>query len=255
MTNEDYFRYASEYREWLYASEGIHTSTLRTDEARAMFSDFVRAWNKGRLSARYYSGIEPTSVASSSRTEHRWAFSGVDANRLALIRNEVNRATSAGKSTIVASREDDDFVDDFGPMAAAPSLLPAPTLSRADYDRERAERDHERLTKERKDWRKQNRALEEELAPKASGRDRIYEKRREENHARRSYQEQRHEDATIDPFDERDPTRDYVAAQQAAAERRRSAKATAADERLAAARAKEEATMAQLREMARKAGY
>jgi hypothetical protein len=254
LTPEDYFRYASEYREWLFATQGIHSSTLRTDDARAMFTDFVSAWNKGKLAARYYAGIEPTSVSSSSRTDHRWSFSGIDSSRLASIKDEVNRATSAGKSTSITSHEEDDFLDDFGPVGPK-SHLPPPTLSRADYDREKAERDRETLQRDRKDWRRQNRDLEEELAPKATGRDRIYEKRREQSQDRRAYQQSRHEEPTIDPFDDRDPAKEHMAAQEAANERRRQAKMSVAEERLAAARAKEEATMNQLRTMARNAGY
>jgi hypothetical protein len=253
---EDYFRYASEYREWLLSSKGIHTSTLKTDEARAMFSDFVHAWNKGKLSARYYAGIEPTSVASSSRTEHRWSFKGIDSGHLASIRNEVNRATSAGKSTIVSGHEEDDLLEEFGPSS---SSLPPPMLSSRDWqrDREQREREEDHLRKERREFRKSERDVEEELAPRATGRDRIYEKRREENHERKSYRAQRNEDATIDPYDDSASKSviDHTRSQEAIIERRKAERAAATSERVAVAQAKEDKVMAQLREMARNAGH
>lgn len=229
-----------------------------------MFGDFARAWNKGKLSARYYSGIEPTSIASSSRTDHKWSFSGVDSGQLHTIRNEVNRATTAGKSSTVTDYSE-DLLEPFGPSAAPKSLLPPPTLSRPtsssnrDWasEREDRERQYDREKKERRDYRRTLRDAEEDVAPRATGRDRIYEKRREENSARRAHESERHGDRTIDPYDDSE-TRSILAreaAQHAFAAKKRAEKDSALAERRSAAQAKEDATMAALRQMARDAGH
>lgn len=264
MTFDDYFRYSSEYREWLWSRKGIHTGSLTTDAAREMFRDFVRAWNKGRLSARYYAGIEPTSVASSSRTDYRWKFSDVDSRQLDSIRNDVNRATSAGKSTSIAGLEEDLELPPYGSTSVGPSL-PAPTFSRPnpssiidrEREREEREREYDRERKERREYRRTQREIEEELAPRATGRDRVYEKRREENSARRAHQASRHEDPTIDPYDdsERSATMEHLRKQELAQERRRAERDAMVSDKVAAAQAKEDKTMAHLRELARGAGH
>ena len=262
MSNDDYFRYATEYREWLWTRKGIHTSDLSTDAAREMFSDFVRVWNKGKLSSRYYAGIEPTSVSSSSRTDYRWSFTGVDTSHLDAIRNDVNRATSAGKSTYISDTVEDELFDPYGPSApksqGSSSSRPNPS-SIIDREREREdrERQYERERKERRDYRKTVRESEEDMAPRATGKDRIYEKRREENYARRSHQASKYDDPTIDPYDdsERTAALEHQRRQEKAVERRRDERAAAMSDKVAAAQAKEDQTMAHLRELARNAGH
>jgi len=231
-----------------------------------MFGDFASAWNKGKLSARYYAGIEPTSVASSSRTDHRWSFTGIDSGQLSTIRNEVNRATTAGKSSIVVDHSDDDLLEPFGPSATPKSLLPPPTLSKPtnssrsrDWpaEREDREREYDREKKSRRDYHRTLRDAEEDMAPRASGRDRVYEKKREGNYVRRTYESERHDDRAVDPYDDSETkaTLSHEAHQQAIAAKRRAEKDSALSERRTAAQAKEDATMATLRQMARDAGH
>lgn len=265
MTTDDFFRYATECREWLWSRKGIHTSSLTTDAARDMFSDFVVAWNKGKLSSRYYAGIEPTSVASSSRTDYKWSFSGVDSRQLDSIRNTVNRATSAGRSTSIDDNLDDELLDAYGPVPGAPAKIVGTAALRPnpsdiiDREREREQRDleYQREKKDRHDYRRSQRDSERDLAPRATGRERIQEKRREENSARRSHEASRREDFAIDPYDdsERQSTMDHHRRQERAEERRREERAAVISDKAIAARSKEDQTMAQLRELARNAGH
>lgn len=263
LTKDDYFRYASEYREWMLSSKGIHTSALNTDKARAMFSSFVKAWNKGKLNARYYDGIEPTSISSTSRSDHRWSFAGVDPQHLASIRNEVNRATSAGKSSSVSdggAREmDDDYMAPYAGHASSSSASVGPSMPPMAHgaSREDKEREYERLKRERKDFRRDQKSREEELAPRASGRERVLEKRKEENYSRRTHEAQRYGDVDVDPFDEsaHQSITSHVRAQEAAVERRRQEKSSAISERVAVAQAKEDQVMERLRELARNSGH
>ncbi len=46
---------------------------LTTERARELFSDFVGLWNGRRLPAKYYRGIEGTTMR---RTQHSWAVRG-----------------------------------------------------------------------------------------------------------------------------------------------------------------------------------
>lgn len=265
MTTDDYFRYATEYREWLWSRKGIHTGSLSTDAARDMFSDFVRVWNKGKLSSRYYHGIEPTSVSSSSRTDYRWSFTGIDAKQLDSIRNDVNRATSAGRSTYVSDVNEDELIDSYAastsekPKSSASSSSRPNPSSIIDREREREERDleYQKEKKDRRDHRRSVKDNEEDLAPRATGKDRIIEKRREENASRRAHQASRYDEPTIDPYDdsERASAMDQMQRQARAEERRRDERASIISDRAAVARTKEEQTMAQLRELARNAGH
>ena len=46
---------------------------LTTERARELFTDFVGLWNGRRLPAKYYRGIEGTTMR---RTQHSWAVRG-----------------------------------------------------------------------------------------------------------------------------------------------------------------------------------
>lgn len=48
-------------------------SEQSTEENRAMFEEFVAAWNGGRLPARYYKGEVG---GGAQRTSHQWGIKG-----------------------------------------------------------------------------------------------------------------------------------------------------------------------------------
>ncbi|KAL4200932.1 hypothetical protein AMTRI_Chr02g256090 [Amborella trichopoda] len=67
LSDNDYFSKNNEFATWLKEERGVFFSDLSSEEARKLFSGFVKVWNKQRLPARYYEGI-----ASGPRTAHNW---------------------------------------------------------------------------------------------------------------------------------------------------------------------------------------
>ena len=71
ISREDYYRKATEYREWLRKSKGIYFEDLSSEEAKDRFDSFVKRWNKGKLKDVYYNG-EIRAKDSTRRTRHVW---------------------------------------------------------------------------------------------------------------------------------------------------------------------------------------
>ncbi|TKY49408.1 E3 ubiquitin-protein ligase BRE1A [Spatholobus suberectus] len=67
LSNDDYFAKNNEFATWLKEEKNVFFSDLLSESARELFSDFVKAWNKGKLDSHYYEGI-----ASGPRTSHNW---------------------------------------------------------------------------------------------------------------------------------------------------------------------------------------
>ncbi|XP_054817232.1 style cell-cycle inhibitor 1-B [Prosopis cineraria] len=71
LSKDDYFSKNNEFATWLKEEKSMFFSDLSSESAREMFSDFVKAWNRGKLESRYYEGI-----ASGPRTAHNWKIKG-----------------------------------------------------------------------------------------------------------------------------------------------------------------------------------
>ncbi|KAH1210957.1 Style cell-cycle inhibitor 1-A [Glycine max] len=67
LSNDDYFAKNNEFATWLKEEKNVFFSDLLAESARLLFSDFVKAWNKGKLDSNYYEGI-----ATGPRTSHNW---------------------------------------------------------------------------------------------------------------------------------------------------------------------------------------
>ncbi|XP_020203381.1 style cell-cycle inhibitor 1-A [Cajanus cajan] len=67
LSKDDYFAKNNEFATWLKEEKSVFFSDLSSESAHEMFSDFVKAWNKGKLDLHYYEGI-----ASGPRTSHNW---------------------------------------------------------------------------------------------------------------------------------------------------------------------------------------
>ncbi|XP_061358424.1 style cell-cycle inhibitor 1-A [Gastrolobium bilobum] len=67
LSNDDYFAKNNEFATWLKEEKNVFFSDLLSESARELFSDFVKAWNRGKLESQYYEGI-----ASGPRTSHNW---------------------------------------------------------------------------------------------------------------------------------------------------------------------------------------
>ncbi|XP_020586355.1 protein PXR1 [Phalaenopsis equestris] len=66
ISDQDYFSKNNEFSTWL-KERGIYFSDLSSEEARDLFSSFIKAWNKQKLQPWYYDGI-----ASAPRTAYDW---------------------------------------------------------------------------------------------------------------------------------------------------------------------------------------
>ncbi|KAF7822476.1 style cell-cycle inhibitor 1-A [Senna tora] len=71
LSKDDYFSKNNEFATWLKEEKNVFFSELSSESARELFSDFVKAWNRGKLESRYYEGI-----ASGPRTAHNWRIKG-----------------------------------------------------------------------------------------------------------------------------------------------------------------------------------
>ncbi|XP_017418955.1 style cell-cycle inhibitor 1-B [Vigna angularis] len=67
LSKDDYFAKNNEFAAWLKEEKNVFFSDLLSESAHELFTDFVKAWNKGKLDSHYYEGI-----ASGPRTSHNW---------------------------------------------------------------------------------------------------------------------------------------------------------------------------------------
>lgn len=99
LTEDDYFRRNAEFRRWLRKEKGRYFEDLDGDRAREYFSRFIRAWNEGDLSDRYYSGMRTTQTSSGKDTRYKWGFvDRLDQRELEGIRKSVDDATYGASS-------------------------------------------------------------------------------------------------------------------------------------------------------------
>ena len=76
ITAEDYFLKHEEYLVWLKAKKDVAFESLSSEENRKIFgSEFVKAFNKGKLPSMYYDGIPPEILKSiGGKSTHKWSF-------------------------------------------------------------------------------------------------------------------------------------------------------------------------------------
>ncbi|KAK4753109.1 hypothetical protein SAY87_021907 [Trapa incisa] len=67
LSSEDYFLKNNEFATWLKEEKDVFFSDLSSESSRALFKNFVKAWNSGNLEPRYYEGI-----TSGPRSAHNW---------------------------------------------------------------------------------------------------------------------------------------------------------------------------------------
>ncbi|VFQ61150.1 unnamed protein product [Cuscuta campestris] len=67
LSKDDYFSKNNEFASWLKEKKNMFFSDLSSEVAHGLFSDFVKAWNKGKLASEYYEGI-----STGPRSSHNW---------------------------------------------------------------------------------------------------------------------------------------------------------------------------------------
>ena len=73
LTGDDYFAKAGEFAAWADEARRLAVADLATGDARALFLEFVAAWNARALPARFYDG---RAAAPTRRTAHNWGILG-----------------------------------------------------------------------------------------------------------------------------------------------------------------------------------
>ncbi|KAJ1660944.1 hypothetical protein IWQ61_000205 [Dispira simplex] len=74
LTENDYYAKNPEFRRWLHRKKHMYFDELSSKENRRYFAKFVKAWNRGELSERYYRGIRSSELTSKVKTRHQWDF-------------------------------------------------------------------------------------------------------------------------------------------------------------------------------------
>ncbi|EPQ30702.1 uncharacterized protein PFL1_01603 [Pseudozyma flocculosa PF-1] len=250
LTNDDYFQKAAEFKVWLSESKGRYLDEISSKEARRYFDKFVDRWNSGRLSDDFYLGkVRSAAAPSSTQTRHKWNFASkssytqAEQDALASIRDTVDTMTNAETRGAKEAREAE--------RKASKGSGCREAVEEAKQREEAAKR--RRVNRDARD-------LAEELAPRATGRDALIEKRRERNAANRDFANRKDDDglelddATLMGGD------DYGAALQGksggtsrreqARQERRQERQAEMTERVAAMRSKEQDTMAMFKQLA-----
>ncbi|GAA5905647.1 hypothetical protein JCM8208_005794 [Rhodotorula glutinis] len=285
LSDDDYFLKATELKLWLYEDRSKKLDSLKTEDARRYFRKFVRAWNSGRLDAKYYAGIAPGSLPSSISTSHSWSFkkaSQADLDAAATIRRSVdgtktrsyNPTASAPGPALPPPSTSSRAVagpsrgPQLGPAMPASSAVERLQMERDARDSTRSAEREAYAAERRRDAREGRHAERDE---RATGRDRLVEKRREGNASRREFEQSREGGGMMD-FDEdalmsgstgarggpagpgsfEDAVKARERAQSRREERRFGGEKKRAEmtDRLSAHRQKEDATMAMFKQLA-----
>lgn len=236
LRQDDYFMRSAEFRTWLGESKGKYLDEVSSKDARRYFDRFARRWNEGRLADEYYEGKVRSATAtagSASQTRHRWAFtskatySTAEQEQLAMIRDNVDTLTNGESRGAIEARDAERFARsarnapsgnaDMDPAEerqrdsgwnsrARPEPPSAPRRSYAETQLEREDRqelDRVAQSEARRRARQERADQEESLHGRATGRDRILEKKRERNAINRDFANRRQADDGID-MDDRD---------------------------------------------------
>ncbi|WVO13831.1 hypothetical protein L204_101454 [Cryptococcus depauperatus] len=190
ISEDDYFLKSSEFKSWLKEERGKYLDEMSSESAHKYFRKFVRRWNDGELPRKHYN--PPKILPASSHTGYQWSFAERgDLPLLASVREEVNRMTHSGVSSIGSRRGNDEVGSSVGPMfpssSSARSLGPSlPTASDRQYAHEASQdaRKHERQSAYREDAKRAN-----EIVPKNDGKEGRMEEKRAKNAENRAYRD------------------------------------------------------------------
>ncbi|XP_038059539.1 uncharacterized protein LOC119730624 [Patiria miniata] len=212
ISRDDFYHKSTEFRLWLVEEKGKYFDQLSGSKAKSYFKRFVKKWNSGKLSKKFYRGIDHED-ARTSLTKYKWKFAELHTppKKLDIAKYSDRHNTARGgehmtpvadglmkpktfstfgKSSSSGSQEDDCGTS-IGPSRPVQGparpvqgptrpiqgpMLPGSTLSQAEHE-DRQEQSAQQLRKERKDFRKHNQMVMEELVPKATGHEARIEKR------------------------------------------------------------------------------
>eukprot|EP00045_Choanoeca_perplexa_P004187 m.36037 g.36037 ORF g.36037 m.36037 type:complete len:285 (-) comp12441_c0_seq5:34-888(-) len=251
IDEDDFFRLNPEFRHWL-KKKHKNFDDYDSREQRHKFRKFVRYWNNGELSDRYYSGKYSKPLAAAARSEHKW---NVSTDRLALFTiHHLGRVQFADSITgderqqLAAVKQDNDV--DIGP--ALPERLQARKARQGPATPHPADLAEYRRTvdkHDRKTFRKRQKEDLEELVPRETGREAQLAKKRAARAARRERDvSPETDDKTL--MGSGGDFQSVLRYRRAQKDARVEEKRAKANEKLSAFREKEAGKMAELRAMA-----
>ncbi|XP_033635657.1 corepressor interacting with RBPJ 1-like [Asterias rubens] len=204
ISKDDFYHKSTEFRLWLVEEKGKYFDQLTGAKAKNYFKKFVKRWNAGKLSKKFYRGIDHED-ARASLTKYKWKFAerhtptNIKKLDIASYDNRHNTTLSGdhmtpvadglmkpktfstfGKSTASGSRDDSDQIGPSrpvqGPSRPVQGPMRPPSSSQAEYEITQEQRTKQ-LRKERKQFREHDKMVMEELAPRATGHEAKIEKR------------------------------------------------------------------------------
>lgn len=106
LTSDDYYNRHAEFSYWLRKKKGVYFDSLKAEDTRPAFDKFVKKWNAGDLSAKYYdaggSGGSKEEEAK-TRTMYKWKFASKlgksDQKAQESLRSEVSSAKTVDMQT------------------------------------------------------------------------------------------------------------------------------------------------------------
>ncbi|KAJ1539954.1 hypothetical protein HK405_012229, partial [Cladochytrium tenue] len=279
----DYYLRSAEFIVWLKDTKHKFLSDLSTRRSHRYFRDFAELWNRGALDARFYRNeVTTTAMASNERTGYRWKFAALseaETNQLydakdsvygmtasSKVLNEVKKPTVQGRPGTVDSPTNANAIPVRGAASAPPADtastsaaailagLPPSELAAMDAE-DRSRYVAQRQRQERRHERQRREADLDELAPRPSTAREAAQERRRATAAFHRANADRDLDAEL-PDSELTGGGGFAEAlarerrRTAAADERRAGRRVAVEERAAQHRAKEDATMAMLRQLA-----
>lgn len=196
LTTEDYFLRSTELKVWLSEVKDSRLDQLSGDDARRRFKQFVRAWNAGRLEDKFYDGIKASQIGAGVSSGFAWKFGNATERELddaASIRKGIDSTVTssrpgarAGPSSTQEPRR--TIGPTMGPTMPPShgSALEALQFSRANDESSR----NAARSAQRSEYSRENReARTEEKDGRATGRERVMEKKSEQRAIGRERQE------------------------------------------------------------------
>ncbi|KAA1069294.1 hypothetical protein PGT21_019880 [Puccinia graminis f. sp. tritici] len=275
ISKDDFFLKSLEFKVWLKNDKNKFIDQLDSHKSKKYFEKFVRYWNKGKLDEDYYNPPAHWRTRSSAATSsHSWTFKGAttldrEKARQALQEASIgpslpggDKGPGASKPAIIGPSLPSHLLQPSSSSYATPST--PTTLAEHQYkvDQELDGQAQERIHRKNEAKRKRKEDKEEESANRATGKDRLLEKRKEKRDAQGEYLRQR-DDPTGPELDDRslfgsnNSFQEAIRARDRAKERRTGKNASfkvekqlVMQEKVAAMKSKEDETMAMFKALA-----
>lgn len=256
---DDFYSKSAEFRLWLKEEKNKYIDQIASDKARTYFAKFARHWNRGKLDQKYYELPIHLRASTTASSSHTWSFqerSTLEREKAQNARHEAIAGPLNPAPMSLASQK-----PLIGPARPPQTSLPSTSTSNVEHRiEEDARTSSAGFQKRTEAKRKRNEEREEERSNRATGKDRLLEKRREKREGNINYQREQ-EDRTAVDLDDRTMFGTDSSFQAAVRERDRAAarrnkssfkqeKQMIQDQKIAVMRSKEDDTMAMLRALA-----